>query len=512
MKAKWLVFCLMATLLMSSAANGRAEEMERTVYQIKMSLIEETSIQEAPYLQMSMRVKVVNDSPDVWHEICFRDYMSSVYAWHYWELNTANWHSGIQRATCEGRELVVRRGSTEKLIEGISDQSVIYIQLDQPLQPGQSTVITIEYEADIPAGGMRCSYGQFDVEQAGARTYELAQFYPVMAVWEEGRWKAEPYFTSGECFYSRCADYEISLYVPEKYEVIASGEEKCRGEANGVEEWHIRAGNMRDVSIVISNELRCISGERCGVLVNSWHADNGKAPVGDNHEAQGRCMLNAAMEAIGAFTEAYGPYPYGELDVVESGYYYGGMEAPGLVRISQMYSWSMGEDDPETDRTEAEEDCCGTTAHEVAHEWFYAVVGNDQFNEAWLDESFAAYSEQVYWRHMGRSEEQIAEAMKPFVEQTPDSGDMTVNRPYDQLDSEHHADYTAAVYRRGAGFLYQMEQCMGQEQFSACMREYYRRFSFREADTEDFISVLKAHMSENAEAQALVETYLGAAS
>ena len=38
--------------------------------------------------------------------------------------------------------------------------------------------------------------------------------------------------------------------------------------------------------------------------------------------------MQAALDAIRAFTDAYGQYPYAELDVVESNYEFGGMEAP----------------------------------------------------------------------------------------------------------------------------------------------------------------------------------------
>ncbi len=47
-------------------------------------------------------------------------------------------------------------------------------------------------------------------------------------------------------------------------------------------------------------------------------------------------------------------------------------------------------------------------AHEVRlHEWFYAVVGNDQYREAWLDESFAVYGEFVYQLYTGESETDV---------------------------------------------------------------------------------------------------------
>ena len=523
-KAKRTV-CLCIAMMLAlgmSAWAAPAEETARNRYEMEIVLNE--TDRETPYLAMTVKATVINDSGDEWEEICFRDYMDSVYEWHAWTdmpvdedgnpvdgAAEAEFSSGITSAAQGEKELNVRRVETHDPIACVTDESVIYVELDEPLPPGEAVTLTLTYEADIMEGQARCAYTSMIWDEAGARTYELAQFYPMLAVYEDGEWNESPYFTEGECFYTRCADYEITLNAPDKYQVIASGEETKRTSTDGMTVWRIGAENMRDVTIIVSNEYEVKTGEVCGVTVNSWHASNEKAQDGSDHEQQGAIQLQAAMDSVEAFTAAYGEYPYGELDVVESNYEFGGMEAPGLIRISQMYSWFIGEDDSEADRTEYREKCAGTVAHEVAHDWFYGVVGNDQYREAWLDESFAAFSEQVYWRHIGRIDGEIAAAMKPFMEHMPGSGDVTVDRTYGELNNERCFDYVPAVYQRGAGFLYQLEQSMGQEKFYEFMREYYAAFSMKEAHTEDFLNALAPYIEENAEAQALVKKYLSRA-
>ena len=85
----------------------------------------------------------------------------------------------------------------------------------------------------------------------------------------------------------------------------------------------------------------------------------------EDHEAQGRAMLEAAMEGIAERTRTGNSYPYDALDVVESDYYYGSVAAPGLIRISQKYSWFMGEDDSAEDRAQATAACKAETARLV---------------------------------------------------------------------------------------------------------------------------------------------------
>ena len=505
-----LMSCALVVCMLCAASGAWAEEaagVNQTMYSMEIVLDESNA--EKPNLSIRMDVAVYNDSEDEWSEIYFRDYMSSVYQWFSYNHEGENLKSGVLRAANGDTELNVRVEGATLPTEPMDDQSVVFVELDKPLPTGESVTLEMEYSADILNDSARCAYSSLIFENEGARTYELAQFYPMLAVYEDGDWNLGAYYTEGECFYSRCADYEITLRVPEKYEVIASGDETKGETSEGMTEWRINAEDMRDVSIIVSNEYACRTGEASGITVNSWYAPNPTGKTNDNHEKQGEIQLKAAMDAVDAFTEAYGDLPYEELDVVESNYMFGGMEAPGLIRISQLYSWFIGEDDSEADRKEYTAKCAGTVAHETAHEWFYAAVGNDQYHEAWLDESLAAFSEQVYWRHVGRSEEEVATAMKPFVNDMPESGNATINHVYhEKLGEGAYFDYTSAVYQRGAGFIYQLEQSMGEEDFYAFMREYYEAYCLREAHTEDFVTVLKPYIEENDEAQALIEKYL----
>ena len=86
-------------------------------------------------------------------------------------------------------------------------------------------------------------------------------------------------------------------------------------------------------------------------------------------------MLAAAQTSVSTFSASFGPYPYPELDVVLGAFPdFGGMEYPTIV-FSEVDKW--------------------TVAHEVAHQWWYGLVGNDQYAEPWLDESLATWSEEL---------------------------------------------------------------------------------------------------------------------
>lgn len=263
---------------------------------------------------------------------------------------------------------------------------------------------------------------------------------------------------------------------------------------------------MRDISIIISNEYTVKSGEINGIKVNSYYVKNNN--YCDNH--QGEISLKGAVGAINVFTEAYGDYPYDEIDVVQSAYEYGGFEAPALIRISRIYSLNYFRDGVQGEEIkEGENNLLSTVVHEIAHQWFYGIVGNDQYNEAWLDESFAAFSEQVYFRSIGKSEEDIAKEMEEFLEKIPHKGNVTIDRSFEKLEEDN--DYTKAVYMRGAGFLYKLEQAMGKDRFYEFIKKYYTTYSFKEAHTEDFLNTLKPYIKNNDQAEKLIKKYLSCA-
>ena len=67
--------------------------------------------------------------------------------------------------------------------------------------------------------------------------------------------------------------------------------------------------------------------------------------------------------------------------IAEANYYPGGMEFPTFIMMdSSKYQ------EPHLSNTSLEINC-----HEVAHQWWYAMVGSDQINEPWLDEGITEY-------------------------------------------------------------------------------------------------------------------------
>lgn len=149
--------------------------------------------------------------------------------------------------------------------------------------------------------------------------------------------------------------------------------------------WSIQAENMRDVGISICNSLAFVEENFEGIQVRCYYFDNELA------KKQADLMLSTAVNSMKFFTQRIGGYPYSTLDVVLTNFLIGAIEFPTYVRIGD-FSEQLGGEDTEYITSLIEDN----TAHEIAHQWFYAVVGNNCYQEPWLDESFASFGALAY--------------------------------------------------------------------------------------------------------------------
>jgi aminopeptidase N len=158
-----------------------------------------------------------------------------------------------------------------------------------------------------------------------------------------------------------------------------------------------------------------------------------------------------------------------------------GMEYPGLVYINERYY----------DNDYDGDNLLSTTVHETAHQWWYGVVGNDQIEEAWLDEGFATYSEGVFTeKEYGRGNADMYYAYLDESAKEDIQGkvyDGVILKPLDRY--ANWDDYGPAVYTGGAALLNEIRRQVGDENFYKIMQTYYKEYSFKIATTEDFLKV-----------------------
>ncbi len=506
-KSLYLLLCALVLLgvLTVYEAYFQPSAILYPVYELDMTLETGSGFDDVPvYLTETARISFTNTSDTAWNEVCLRDYSYFCIAESTWipdpqynadgqleavySAPTEYIHEGIQAVTDKKGQALAFQSKAE-------DPSVVYVTLAKPLAPGQRTTITVSYQTVVPYGGERLSWHETVYDDPTGRTISLSQAYPMLAEYLDDGWNEAPYVPLGECFLTPCGSYQVTLRLSKDYTVVSTGQEQQNEDGT----WSLTGENVRDFVIIASNDFEVCTAQSQGVTINSYYYANSEPARNMGQES-----LQAAVDAVAAFTAQWGEYPYEELDVVETHFNHGGMEYPGLVRIADIHGAFLADfGDLETLQL--------SVAHETGHQWFYGVVGNDQYRQAWLDEAFASFSEYIYLEYLGAEEAAIADRVTADNQELPQR---YIDLPYDgYVDLSLGADadttdYIQAMYRTGRVFLWKLRQAMGKDAFDAFMRSWYGDNQFAIVTTEQFISELTQSAGENPQVLALLEQYL----
>jgi aminopeptidase N len=199
--------------------------------------------------------------------------------------------------------------------------------------------------------------------------------------------------------------------------------------------------------------------------------------------------LQAAENSIRIYNKYFGKYPYKNYSVVQT-HFSAGMEYPNLVFIAESY-FSEGKT-----LTSLE----SVIAHETAHQWWYGVVGNDEIDEAWLDESFATYSKRIYFEMLYGNKTGEDFYKKNILDKYKSkrrniNGKEIILKPLPEFES--WADYDPLAYEKGAVMLDTIRSEVGDEKFFEIMRTYYSKNKFKNVKTQDFIDAVESITEKN---------------
>ncbi len=352
------------------------------------------------------------------------------------------------------------------------EDSVMRVPLEAALPPGQRVTIKMDLAVIVPTeeGG---NYGTF---RMGDDILAAATFYPVLAVYDDEGWNVEIPSPSGDVVYSDVGFYMVTITAPDDLPIVTSGQlvAKEAPGPDGVGQRTFVAGPVRDFYLAASRRFNMVQAKVGDTTINSYSPPE--------FVAQNRDVLRLAETSLELFNDLYGPYPYVELDIVSTATRALGVEYPGVIALN------MGHFDPAAgfDRPTV----VSTVVHEVAHQWFYGTVGNDQLDEPWLDESLAQYATWTYWRiTQGPGADEGFLHHLESLWQRVEYADIPIGMP---VASYEGREYSAIVYGRGPLFVYELAAVMGQENFDVFLSDYARAFKYGIATTEDFERLAEA--------------------
>lgn len=328
------------------------------------------------------------------------------------------------------------------------------VPLPKPLAPGAQVRVILHFRLDLPPGDGRFGYS--------GGVVALGNWYPVLAVYEQG-WQSHPYSDIGDPYFTEVADYDVFLATSSPAVVIATGEAvSARSKA-----WHFRARQVRDFAMAISPRYRLLSQETRGVTITVAYLPN--------HAAGAARALEIAGASLSWYNARVGPYPYRTLSIAETvaqKQHHTAQEHAALIflRSDVLESGGLYLDI--------------LTAHEVAHQWFFGVVGNDQIRHPWLDEALVTALSLDFFRW--RDPDAYQSLWGAWGNYT---GTIPLNRSI--YDFQGGTAYFDAVYRRGATFLNQLQELMGQDAYWQALKTYYATHRFGIARPQDLLLAMR---------------------
>ncbi len=345
------------------------------------------------------------------------------------------------------------------------DDNILVLYLKKGVFPAERAKVAVHFKITLPSAALRFGFADGRVN--------LGNWYPILCAWaDQGFYECE-YYPIGDPFYSEVADYNIKLTVPGEYIVASGGECVMTEVGETATTYTYLLENHRDIAFVLSKDFNVNARKTGDVTINYYYVD------GDPN-----LVLDVAEQSLNLYSQLFGVYPYPTLTIAQTPFIQGGMEFPSLVYIAD------GLDDGQT---------VEVVAHEIAHQWWYATVGNNQLEHAFLDEGLAEYSTVLFYENnpaYGVTYEDCInnkiEEYRAFCgvyEQLNGSVDTAMIRNLDKYGGEY--GYVEICYCKSALMFDGFRESVGDAKFFKGLKKFYEDNLFEVAAPQDLIAAFE---------------------
>ncbi len=354
--------------------------------------------------------------------------------------------------------------------------TALTVPLSEVCAPSESVTVELNFQLKLPPKKGR--WGQWQ----GITT--LAQWLPVVAVHDQKGWQPTPFIPWHQPFFNEAGHYTVKVRLPSDQKLAASSAVRRESALeDGWKEIEFEPICVRDFALIASARFQEWTSEADGVKIRCLALPE--------HAFHARSMVDAVAEAMPLYNKWFGRYPYPQFTVVESSIGWAGNECGGLVMIDdRMFNM------PHVAKSYP----IYLVQHELAHQWWYNVVGTNGYAETWMDEGLATYfSHRLADQTSGRNNELLdyprglrwlpnihRDDLRNFGMIGAWKRGEAHPCVQDMPKYEHLANLTAATYDRGSKVVGLIEQRMGEAAFLQFMQGVYRKYQFRILRVADF--------------------------
>lgn len=370
---------------------------------------------------------------------------------------------------------------------------IVKVILPSPLLPGDSIHITTPFHVKLP----------FNFSRGGhiGKSYQITQWYPKPAVYDQQGWHPMPYLDQGE-FYAELGDYQVDITLPQTYHVLSSGElinpeedvfmqtlqlvqsskistkQTTNETAVPVKTLRFQQNNMHDFAwfaaknwVMKRDTVTLASGKK--VTLHAAFLPQHQSYLSKAMESMKKSVLQKSIEL--------GEYAYPQLSIVDvPSKSNGGMEYPCIATVSSF------------DNEKALEE---VIVHEIGHNWFQGMVGNNEREHAWMDEGLNSYfdrrwKEKSLKKKIFSLEDKYTELLLRTYEKL--KIDQPVQTPSADFSS---TNYFLSSYHKAANIFERIEQRMSRPAFDSAIRQYVHTWSFKHPQPQDLFQILQQNSS-----------------
>ena len=359
------------------------------------------------------------------------------------------------------------------LLNPIFSETILEVPLANPILPGESAVLDLEFSGQVPdlirRSGKNSSEGV---------AFSMAQWYPKLAEYDIDGWNASPYL--GREFHGVWGNFDVKITLDKNFTVAASGylqnpEDIGKGykkikrskSKKGKLTWHFIAPNVHDFTWAADKDyIHDIYPGPNNVKLHFFYKNN--PSIIDNWKK----LQPLTAELMEYFNSSIGDYPYKQYSVVQGGD--GGMEYAMLTLITGERKFGS---------------LVGVTAHELAHSWFQNILATNEMKHEWMDEGFTTYISTI-------ATDKVLKENKIFPLRNAYLGYYNlalsgIEQPQ-QTNANRYAynyAYESSAYNKGAVFLSQLGYIIGKENLNTSLKIYFEEFKFKHPTPRDFIRI-----------------------
>ena len=381
--------------------------------------------------------------------------------------------------------------------------TLMRVDLPRPLPPGGRQLLDIGWSFPFGPNSNRMGLELID----SSYVYEVAQWYPRLAVYDDVRgWNTEQYLGQGE-FYLEYGSFDVSLTLPANMLVAATGTLQNPAQVlTPAQRTRLSRARSSDSTVVIRGKdevgdpaSRPLS--RSGTLTWRFTADSvrdfawaaarhfiwdaagangGKTLAMSFYPPSAEPVWNQSTQYVRFAVENYSswlPYPYPvaiNVNGIE-----GGMEYPMIVFCHN--------------RTDGPA-LFSVTDHEIGHTWFPMIVGNNERLYAWMDEGFNTFMNYYNWEKKYPGTYNRRGNPTIYIPFALSGREEPVMTPADRI----RGSLSVTAYTKpGLALILLRDRIIGPARFDAAFREYIRRWAYKHPTPADFFRTIEDGVGED---------------